>query len=112
MIYMVEYHPKFEIIKFQDCCTIEGTSALKGTNHRVLFQNANGTINMGVWFNDPDIELDEIFWYSILTREMFYSFEQTEGIISVDKELNTYSCYVELLRTVEKLTYTLVLSPT
>ena len=86
-------------------------AALRGTSNRVLFQNVEGNINMGVWFNDPDIELDEIFWYSILTREMFYSFEQTEGIISVDKELNTYSCYVELLRTVEKITFTLVLLP-
>ena len=55
---------------------------------------------MGVWFNDPDIELDEIFWYSILTREMKYSLMKNKGVISVDKKLNTYSCYVELHRNV------------
>ena len=93
----------YQKVTYQDCCTISAAAELKGTSHRVLFKNANGNINMGVWFNDPDIELDEIFWYTILTRQMNYSVMQNEKLISVDGELNTYSCYVELLRNVKKL---------
>ena len=78
---------------------------MKGTNHRVLFQNASGNINMGVWFNDPDIELDDIFWYTILVTEIKCSLIKKKEEISVDEKLNTYSCYVELLRNVVKLAY-------
>ena len=35
----------------------EETIKLKGSDHRVLFQNAEGNINMGVLFNDPDVDL-------------------------------------------------------
>ena len=48
-------------------------SKLKGSNHRVFFQNAEGNINMGVLFNDPDIELDEILWFYNLASEITYS---------------------------------------
>ena len=41
-------------------------AALKNTNHRVLFQNADGNINMGVWFNDPEIDLYDICWFNYL----------------------------------------------
>ena len=71
---------------------------LKGSNHRVLFQNAEGNINMGVFFNDPDVDLDDIFWYHQLTVAIFLSLERNEGLISIDEELNTRSCYVELHR--------------
>ena len=71
---------------------------LKGTDHRVFFQNAEGNINMGVFFNDPDVELDDIFWYNRLAGAIKDSLEQNEGLISVDEELNTRSCYVELHR--------------
>ena len=87
---------------FLDSYSIKKIAALKGTNHRVLFQNANGTINMGVWFNDPDIELDDIFWYTTLVTEIKCSLIKKKEEISVDEKLNTYSCYVELLRLVEK----------
>ena len=48
-------------------------SKLKGSDHRVFFQNAEGNINMGVLFNDPDVELDDILWYFNMASEMYYS---------------------------------------
>ena len=71
---------------------------LKGSDHRVLFQNAEGTINMGVWFNDPDVEMDDIFWYHVLTKAMHNSLALKEGFVSTDDELETMSCYVVLHR--------------
>ena len=71
---------------------------LKGSKHRVFFQNAEGNINMGVFFNDPDVDLDEIFWYSHLGDIIDESLHQNEGLITVDEELKTRSCYVELHR--------------
>ena len=71
---------------------------LKGTDHRVFFQNAEGNINVGVFFNDPDVELDDILWYNRLAGAIKDSLDQNEGLISVDEELNTRSCYVELHR--------------
>ena len=56
------------------------------------------TPNMGVRFNDPDVEMDDIFWYNILAEEMCVSFLNKEGLISVDPDLGTKSCYVELHR--------------
>ena len=53
---------------------------------------------MGVWFDDPDIELEDIYWYNILTMEIKKSFMKNEGLISVDREYKTKSCYVELHR--------------
>ena len=71
---------------------------LKESNHRVLFQNAEGNINMGVFFDDPDVELDEIYWYNAMANAIFDSLRINEGLISTDKELKTHSCYVELHR--------------
>ena len=74
---------------------------LKGSEHRVFFQNAVGNINMGVLFNDPDVGLDELFWYNELAMAINISLERNEGLISIEEELNTYivySCYVELHR--------------
>ena len=53
---------------------------------------------MGVFFNDPDVDLDEIFWYNELAIVMNFSLLRNEELIYVDKELNTRSCYVELHR--------------
>ena len=53
---------------------------------------------MGVFFNDPDVDLDEIFWYNELAIVIHFSLLRNEGLISVDEELNTRSCYVELHR--------------
>ena len=51
---------------------------------------------MGVLFDDPDVELDDIFWYNQLAKNINASLKKNEGLISVDAELKTYSCYVEL----------------
>ena len=56
---------------------------------------------MGVWFDDPDIEMDDIYWYDILAREIESSLLKNEGLISIDQDYNTKSCYVELHRNSE-----------
>ena len=76
---------------------------MKGSKHRVLFQNADETINMGVIFNDPDLELSDIYWYIILAQLMEKSLAKNEGLITIDRKLNTKSCYVELHRNGENL---------
>ena len=53
---------------------------------------------MGVFFNDPDVDLDELFWYNALALAINSSLERNEGLISIDEELKTSSCYVELHR--------------
>ena len=74
---------------------------MKGSKHRVLFQNADNSINMGVIFNDPDIELYDIYWYIALANQMEASLANNEGLITGDRKLNTHSCYVELHRNSE-----------
>ena len=80
---------------------------LKGSHHRVFFQNAEGNINMGVLFNDPDVDLEDIYWFNALAIAIDESLYENEGLISIEsikqlditeKELKTYSCYVELHR--------------
>ena len=80
---------------------------LKGSNDRVFFQNAEGNINMGVLFNDPDVEMEDIYWFNALAIAIDESLYENEGLISIEsikqldsteKELKTYSCYVELHR--------------
>ena len=53
---------------------------------------------MGLYYNDPDVDMDDIYWYNILSSEMKDSIEANEGLIVFDKESNTHSCYVELHR--------------
>ena len=54
---------------------------------------------MGVCFNDPDIEMDEIIWYNILATEIFASdVLLQDGLISKNEEFGTASCYAELHR--------------
>ena len=53
---------------------------------------------MGVWFDDPDIELEDIYWYNNLARQIEESLRNNDGFISVDREYKTKSCYVELHR--------------
>ena len=73
----------------------------------MLYQNVEGSINMGVFFSDPDVELDDIFWYNALAIEIEDSIKSRQGLCSIDsvkldntdRELKTYSCYVELHRT-------------
>ena len=80
---------------------------LKGSSHRVLFQNAAGTINMVQLFNHPDIELEDIAWFQILGRCMartHYHVESPKRLIEIKKGNGPYmeneymSCYVELHR--------------
>ena len=71
---------------------------MKGSNHRVLFQNADENINMGIIFNDPDLELSDVYWYYHLAGMMEDSLIKNEGLITVDRQLKTKSCYVELHR--------------
>ena len=74
----------------------EDIIAMKKMNHRVLFQNADGSINMGVCFNDPDISLYDIFWLNEVSTEMGKSCNKE--LISINEDLQTRSCYVELHR--------------
>ena len=61
---------------------------------------------MGVLFNDPDVDLEDIYWYNALALAMSQSLDKNEGLISIEsikrldstEELKTYSCYVELHR--------------
>ena len=80
---------------------------LKGSKHRVFFQNAEGNMNMGVLFNDPDVDLEDIYWFNTLALAIGESLSKNEGLITIEsikqldsteKELKTYSCYVELHR--------------
>ena len=72
--------------------------SLRGSDVGVLFQNADGNINMGVWFDDPDIEMEDIYWYNTLAGAISNSLYGNEGLISIDQEYNTKSCYVVLHR--------------
>lgn len=73
---------------------------LKGTDHRFLFQNADGSINMGVCYNDPDIEYYDILWLNYIAQQIELFLNKNDGFISFDKELQTRSCYIELQRNV------------
>ena len=53
---------------------------------------------MGVLFNDPDVDLDDTYWYNILAANMKDSMDANEELVVFDEELNTHSCYVELHR--------------
>ena len=56
---------------------------------------------MGVWFNDPDIEMEDIYWYNHLGIQIELAWGENEELISIDEEYNTKSCYVELHRNSE-----------
>ena len=67
-------------------------------NHRVLCQNEEGNMNMGACYSDPVLDVYDIHWFSVLELEMEASLMKNEGLITVDEEFNTKSCYVELHR--------------
>ena len=73
-------------------------AAMKDSRHRVLFQNADNTINMGLCFNNKNIEDYDLFWFSILATVMNNAMARNEGLVCVDKELKIKSCYAELHR--------------
>ena len=76
--------------------------AMPGSEHRVLFQNADESINMGVIFSDPDLELHDIYWFTVLADEMQHQMKLNPDLITVtqsaDRKWTTQSCYVELHR--------------
>ena len=72
--------------------------SLKEASVGVMFQNADNDINMGVWFDDPDIEMEDIYWYNLLAMQIKVSLLLNQGLVTIDKEHNTKSCYVELHR--------------
>ena len=47
----------------------------------MFFQNAEGDINMGVLFNDPDVDYDDIYWYFIFAGQMHESIGQSFKMI-------------------------------
>ena len=53
---------------------------------------------MGVWFDDPNLDIYDICLFNLLAQRMGISLELNEELISVDNELQTKSCYVELHR--------------
>ena len=54
---------------------------------------------MGVYFNDPDVEWSDIYWYNTLAAEItHYTKMCNDELISFDEELEAYSCCVELHR--------------
>ena len=73
-------------------------SSIKESEYRILFQNGDGDINLGVWLNDPDINSNDIIWYNVLSSEIYNSFFNNEGLTTVNEEYGTASCYVELHR--------------
>ena len=79
--------------------------ALRRTSNRVLFQNAEYNINMGVWFNDPDVEMDDIYWYNLLAKEIHNTKIKNPELISVDYKLGAASCYVEMHRNGNKRSF-------
>ena len=76
--------------------------SMPNTDNRVLFQNADETINMGLIFNDPDLEMKDIYWYTTLADEMKAQMMEDPDLITVthsaDRKWTTQSCYVELHR--------------
>ena len=60
---------------------------------------------MGVLFNDPDLDLEDIYWFNALAFAIGESLNKNEGFISTETikqldgtDLKTYSCYAELHR--------------
>ena len=74
-------------------------------NHRVLFQNEAGDINMGICYNDPILDVYDIHWFSVLELEMETSILKKEGLIMQDEEFETLSCFVELHRVVFQMIF-------
>ena len=86
----------------------EWLNQLKGSHHRILFQNESGTINMVQHFDDPNLELEDVAWFHILGECMLHTFKNVQGgrkLIKLKRgrdplfdEDEYMSCYVELHR--------------
>ena len=54
---------------------------------------------MGVYFNDPDVEWSDIYWYNTLAEDIEEYIQMCDNeLSSFDEELKAYSCCVELHR--------------
>ena len=73
---------------------------LKGSNHKVLFQNSEGSINLGFMFDNPSVQMTDIYWIHIIGSIIEHSLHQNDGLITVDSRHKTKSCYVELHRNI------------
>ena len=72
---------------------------VQNVNPRVLCQNEAGNINMGACLNvSMHEDLYEFAWFCHLALDMETSLAKNEGLIFVDEELKTQSCFVELHR--------------
>ena len=89
------------MIHIYDSVGIDEVMEMRDTNDRVLFQNAEGNINMGVMFNDPNVEVSDLCWYNLLAKQLEDAWMErgkNGELVSHDKKRNTLSCYVELHR--------------
>ena len=53
---------------------------------------------MGVWFNDPDLEMDDLIWFNILALEIYKNKIENQELFATDETFGTGSCYAELHR--------------
>ena len=66
---------------------------------RVLFQNADGNINAGIFLRDLDIEYSEDFyWFHLLAERMFRTLKNNTELTYLNEESITLSFYAELHR--------------
>ena len=66
---------------------------------RVLFQNADGNINAGVFLHDPDVEFrEDFYWFHLLAERMFRTLNSNSEFTYLNEESVTLSCYAELHR--------------
>ena len=69
---------------------------LDRSNNKVLFQNADGNINMGFLFDDQRNKMVERYLmqhFALLMQD-----PNNEDLVEVNHQLKTQSCYVELHR--------------
>ena len=70
--------------------TMPNMRRLRGSIHRVLFQSADGTINMGLHFDQPEVEMEEIIWFNLLAQQMGASLIKKEELVSETSHNFTY----------------------
>ena len=108
LVYVYNYLTLWKYYLAKSSTRTEWLYQLKGSDHRILFQNATGTINMVQLFDDPNLELEEVAWFHILGECMLHTFKNVRSSQKLIKlktgrdpnfDENEYmSCYVELHR--------------
>ena len=76
--------------------------SLRGSKYKILFQNAEGDINMGFLFNNPRIQRADIYWFQVFGIAIQESIDKNDGLVTVDENWKTKSCYVELHRNINR----------